>query len=167
MKFTAKQIARAAVIAALYASLCFFLKPFSYGAIQCRLSEALTVLPVFIPEAVVGLFVGCFIANLLGGASIALIDMVLGSLTTLLAAFLTRKIYNSTEKVVLALLPPVVLNALIVGFYIPFIYSDPGAAVTAPIVLFSMLTVGIGEAVVVYILGLALGKALQKTKIFD
>ncbi|MCD8049583.1 MAG: QueT transporter family protein [Clostridia bacterium] len=166
MKLTVKQIARGAIIAALYAVLCFFLQPFSYGSVQCRVSEALTVLPALLPEAIPGLFVGCFIANLLGGSSVALLDMILGSLTTLAAAFLTRMIYKKFNSFALSLLPPVVLNALIVGAYVPFIYTDGATAATVPVVLFSMLTVGIGQAIVCYILGLPLGKALSKTKLF-
>lgn len=164
MKLTTKQIARGACIAAIYVVLCVLLKPISYASVpvQFRVSEALTALPVLIPEAAAGLFVGCLISNALGGASIALLDMVLGSLTTLFAAILTRAIYKKTGNLPLSLLPPVILNALIVGFYVPFIYTEPGSAVTVPAVLFSMLSVGIGQATVVYVLGLPLVKALDK-----
>ena len=165
MKLTAKQLSRAAVIAALYAALCFFLKPICYGPIQLRVSEILCVLPIFIPEAIWGLFIGCVIANLLGGA--ILIDVILGALTTLVAAFLTRTLFKKTNNIPLALFPPVILNALIVGAYVPFVYSDPGAVNTLPIVLFSMLTVGLGQAIVIYILGFPFAKSLLKTKFFN
>lgn len=161
MKLTVKQLSRAAVIAALYAAICFFLKPLSFGSIQLRISETLCVLPIFIPEAAPGLFIGCIIANLLGGA--LLIDVVLGSLTTLFAAILTRHIYKKTANLYLALFPPVILNALIVGAYVLFIYSDPGTTNTIPIVLFSMLTVGIGQAIVIYLLGIPFSKALKRS----
>ena len=167
MKFSTKQVSRGAVIAALYAAMCFLLEPISYGSMQFRISEVLTVLPIFMPEAVIGLFIGCVIANALGGASIAILDMVLGSLTTLCAAILTRAIYKKTKSVFLALIPPVILNALIVGSYVPFLYSDPGSVTTLPIVLISMLSVGIGQAAVIYILGVPLGKALLKTRLFS
>lgn len=165
MKLTVKQLTRAAVIAALYAALCFFLKPISYGSVQLRISEALCVLPIFIPEAIPGLFVGCVIANLLGGSF--LIDVILGSLTTLCAAFLTRVIYKKTKNIPLALIPPVILNALIVGAYVPFVYSEPGQVNTLPVVLFSMLTVGLGQMIVIYVLGLPFAAAIKKSKIFN
>lgn len=161
MKFTAKHLTRAAVIAALYTALCFFLKPLCYGSLQLRISEVLCVLPVFLPEAIPGLFIGCFLSNLLGGAF--LIDVILGSLTTLLAAILTRCIYKKTENLLLALFPPVILNALIVGAYVPFVYSDPSTVNTLPVVLFSMFTVGLGQAIVIYVLGFPFAKALKKT----
>lgn len=166
MKFTAKQVSRAAVVAALYAALCFFFKPLSYGSIQLRISEALCVLPAFMPEAIPGLFIGCIIANLTGGSSVALIDMILGSITSLIAALLTRRIFKKTQSLLLALLPPVVLNALIVGSYVPFIYSAPGTAATPSLIFYSILTVGIGQALVMCLLALPFGKTLQKTKFF-
>lgn len=166
MKFTAKHLSRSALIAALYIAICFIFRPISYGAIQLRISEALTVLPLISPEAAAGLFIGCLVSNLLGGASVALIDTIFGSLTTLLAAILTRKLFKSTKNIFISLLPPVLLNALIVGTYVPFIYTDPTQATTLPIVLFSILTVGIGEAIVVYVLGIPFYKAVSKSKIF-
>lgn len=161
MKLTVKQLSRAAVTAALYAAICFFLKPLSFGSIQLRLSEILCVLPIFIPEAMWGLFIGCIIANLMGGAF--LIDVILGSLTTLFAAFLTKLIHKKTENLYLALFPPVILNALIVGAYVPFVYSDVGKVNTLPVVLFSMLTVGLGQAIVIYLLGIPFAKALERS----
>lgn len=166
MRLSVKQLSRAAMVGALYAAICFFLKPLSYGAIQLRISEVLCVLPVFMPEAICGLLIGCLIANLIGGASIAIIDMVFGSLTTLLAAFSTHIIYKKTKSFIISLLPPVLLNAFIVGSYIPFIYSDTGTPATLPLVIFSIFTVGIGQGIVVYLFGLPLGKALAKTKLF-
>ncbi|MBR5535361.1 MAG: QueT transporter family protein [Clostridia bacterium] len=160
MKLTVKQLSRAAVIAAFYAALCFFLKPLSFGSIQLRVSETLCVLPIFIPEAILGLFIGCVIANLLGGA--LLIDVILGSITTFTAAVLTRFISKRTDNIYLSLFPPVILNALIVGAYVPFIYSDISQVNPVPIVLFSMLTVGIGQAVVIYLLGIPFSRALKR-----
>ncbi|MBQ3110484.1 MAG: QueT transporter family protein [Clostridia bacterium] len=160
MKLTSKQLTRAATVAALYAALCFFLKPLCYGSIQLRISEVFCVLPIFMSEAIPGLFIGCFIANLLGGAF--MIDVVLGSLTTLVAALLTRTIYKKTNNTPLALFPPVILNALIVGLYVPFVYSDASTVNTLPVVLTSMLTVGIGQAIVIYLLGIPFSKALSK-----
>lgn len=166
MKISTKQLSRGAVIAALYAAICFFLKPLSYGPVQFRISEVLCVLPVFIPEAIPGLFIGCIIANLLGGASVVLLDMVLGSLTTLLAAFLTRRIYLKTKSYLISFIPPVLLNALIVGSYVPIIYADPGTTANISLIIFSILTVGIGELIVIYVLGLPFAETIERTKIF-
>lgn len=164
MKFSAKTLARSGVVAAVYIALCFLFKPFSFGIIQFRISEALCVLPIFMPEAIFGLFIGCIISNFLGGASVVLIDAVLGSLTTLVAAILTRKTYKTTKNIFLSLLPPIYLNALIVGSYVPFLYSDPSEA---PFLIFwSILSVLLGEAAVIILLGFPFAKALEKTKLF-
>ncbi len=165
MKLTVKQLSRAAVIAALYVALCFFLKPISFGVIQFRVSEALCILPIFIPEAIPGLFIGCLISNFLSGASVLLIDAILGSLTTLLAAVLTRRIYKSTKNICMSLLPPVILNALIVGSYLPFIYMQD--TLSAFVVLWSIVSVFIGEAAVIFLLGYPLAKSLSRTKFFN
>ena len=84
-----KKIANGALIAALYAVLTVVLAPISYGSIQFRVSEALTLLPFYLPEAMPGLFFGCVIANFFGG--FGLIDMIVGSIATLLAALFTMK----------------------------------------------------------------------------
>ncbi len=160
------KLSRGAVIAAVYVAMCFFLKPISYGPVQLRLSEALCVLPIFMPEAVYGLFIGCFLSNLLGGASVALIDTILGSLTTLLAAHLTRRIFVKTKSWWLALMPPVILNALIVGSYVPFIYQSATQGSIFVILAYSIASVFIGETLAVYVIGLPFGKALAKTNIF-
>ena len=87
MKLSAKTIVQAAVIAAVYASLTLLIKPLAYGPIQFRISEVLTVLPAVLPASIPGVFVGCILANFLGGFGIA--DIILGSLATLLAGFST------------------------------------------------------------------------------
>lgn len=166
MKTKTTKLSRGALVAALYVAMCFIFKPISYSALQFRLAEILVVLPIFIPEAIYGLFIGCFLSNLLGGASIALFDTVLGSLTTLLSAYLTYKIFKKTDKMFLSLIPPVILNALIVGTYVPFIYPVSDSASLAILVLSSIASVFIGEAVVVYFIGLPFAKALKKTRIF-
>lgn len=162
MKLTVKQLSRAAVIAALYVALCFFFKPISFGVIQFRISEVLCVLPIFMPEAIPGLFIGCVISNLFGGASVVLVDALLGSLTTLLAAYLTRLIYKDTKNFYLSLMPPVMLNAFIVGSYLPFIYMQDTLSIF--VVLWSILNVFISEAIVIFLLGYPLAKALSKIK---
>jgi len=113
-KLTTRFLTQAALIAAAYTALTLALAPFSFGMIQFRLSEALTVLPVFTAAAVPGLFVGCALANL-GGVMIGQSlppDILIGSLASLAAALLTRRL---RRNVLLALIPPVVVNALVIG----------------------------------------------------
>lgn len=131
-------LTEAAVIAALYATLTIFLMPLSYGQIQVRVSEILTILPFFTPAAIPGLFIGCIVANFF--SSLGLVDIVFGSLATLIAAILT---YKMPKK--LAPLPPVIVNALIVGLELYYITGAPLIA--------SILWVGFGEAIACYGLG--------------
>ena len=97
-----RALARGAIIAALYTALTVLLAPLSYGEVQIRFSEAFTLLPILMPEAVPALLVGCLLANILGGCTI--FDIVFGSLATLLAALCTRRL---REKFWLAALMPV------------------------------------------------------------
>lgn len=99
---------QAAMIAAIYVVLCVVFQPISYGPIQTRIAEALTVLPFFTPAAIPGLFVGCLIANVLGGGII--LDVIAGSVATLIAAFATYALRNKSKY--LASVPPVAANAL-------------------------------------------------------
>ena len=110
-KFTVQHLATAAVVGAAYAVLSIFGSVFgvTFGPVQCRFAEALCVLPFFFPETAGGLFVGCLITNLL--SPYGLLDIVIGSLTTLLAAVLTAR----CKRKWLAPLPPVVCNGLLVG----------------------------------------------------
>lgn len=146
-----KTLTRAAVIAALYAALTLLLAPISYGAMQVRVSEGLTLLPVLFPEAAPALFVGCLLANLLGGS--ALPDIVLGSLTTLVAALLTRRLRGNR---LLAALPPVVLNGLIVGALVHLLYTPE-----IPMAL-CMLYVAVGEAIACYVVGFLVLAAVKR-----
>jgi uncharacterized membrane protein len=109
MNFSTKYIAQVGIIAALYAAITILLAPISYGPIQVRVSEALTVLPFLTPAAVPGLFLGCLVANVYGG--LGLPDIIGGSLCTLLAAFLTYLV-SKTRRPILAPVPPIVVNSL-------------------------------------------------------
>ena len=149
-----QKIAYGAVIAAVYAALTLVLAPISMGAVQCRVAEALTVLPMLTPVAVPGLFIGCLLANIFIGGSIY--DIVFGSLTTLFAAFLTRR-FRKNKWV--AMLFPVLLNGIVVGGYIG-LFLDRSMAVWL-----CMLAVAAGQAVACYALGLPLYKLLQKSTI--
>lgn len=148
---SAKALCRAGVIAALYVALNYLLQPFSFGILQCRVSEALTVLPLLFPEAVPALFVGCAISNLIGNG---IYDVILGSLATLIAAVGTylvgRFIKNKYLKFTLGGLFPVILNALAV----PLIFILCGTNENAYII--DVLIIGGEEAAVVYTFGAAL-----------
>lgn len=152
-KITTKMLVQGAMIAAVYVVLTVAFEAISFGSTQCRISEVMTILPVFTPAAVPGLFVGCLIGNVLGGG--AIVDIILGSLTTLLAAFLTYKLRNA--KRIFAVLPPILLNGLIVGGYLPFVYGIPMA------VWLSMVWVAVGQVVSCGAGGLLLGAIVDKT----
>lgn len=147
-------VTHAAIIAAIYVVLTIAGASFSYGEVQVRISEALTILPVFTPAAIPGLFIGCFLSNLLGQG--IMLDVIAGSLTTLIAAYLTWLLRNKSRY--LAVLPPIVLNALIVPFILKYGYALP-----LPIP-FMMLTVGAGEVISCGILGLLLHKVISNYK---
>ena len=138
-------ITRAGLTAAVYVMLTL-ISPLSSGQIQVRFSEALCVLPLVMPESVPGLFAGCALSGALLGANA--LDVVFGSLTTLAAAYLTRRLRHTHPA--LALLPPVLLNALVTGTVVYLVY----VAERTPLMwLATMLSVGAGEAVAVYGLG--------------
>ena len=158
MHFHVKSLARAGMIAAIYAALTLIFAPISFNAVQFRISEAMTVLPILLPEAVPGLAVGCLVANILGGA--ALPDVIGGTLATLIAAILTRTL---RKKPVLAMASPVVINGLIVGPLVYFCYEYQ-SVFSLGALGFTVFTVALGESVVVAVLGTLLIKALPKIK---
>ncbi|MCK4590192.1 MAG: QueT transporter family protein, partial [Candidatus Latescibacteria bacterium] len=120
-----KYLTRVGLIGALYAALTLALAPISYGPLQVRVSEALTVLPYVMPASVWGLFIGCFLANWLGG--LGPWDIFGGSLLTLLAAILTYWV-RKTGKPWLAPLPPVLVNAFGVSAYLQLLFEPPSIA---------------------------------------
>ena len=154
MKTNTKFLASAGIIAAVYIALTFVFAPISFGEVQLRVAEALTILPVFTPAAVPGLFVGCLLGNLLGGA--VLPDVIFGSLATLVGADFTRKLRFA--KPWMATIPPVVANTLVVPFVLKFAYG-----VDLPIP-FMMLTVCAGEILSCTVLGLVLYYGLEKRR---
>jgi len=143
---------QAAMIAAIYVVLCVIFAPISYGEVQVRVAEALTVLPFFTPAAIPGLFIGCIIANIIGG-SIA-IDVVFGSLATLVGAAGTYLLRGKVRY--LASVPPIIANMLIVPFVLRYGYGVP-----LPIP-FMMGTVGIGEVISCGIMGQILAAVLER-----
>ena len=158
-KLSVRRLVRCAVIAAVYVVVCLVLAPFSYGAVQVRVAEALCLLPVFGAEYIVGVTRGCFLANLIGST---VIDVVFGTLATLMACLVTYKLRNVRIKglAIPASLPPVVFNMIIVGaFEITFFFSD--GAPTAALAAFNAVTVGIGEIISCTVLGVALVKLIE------
>lgn len=159
-------LVEASVIAAIYAALTVAIYPLSYGAVQFRFSEALTVLPVFTPAAIPGLTIGCFIANITGPYS--WIDAVFGTLATLLASLCTYFARNIRFRGVplLSFFFPVLFNAVIIGLEINLFFLPEGESFTFMGFLVSALWVGVGELVVCYLLGTPLFAAISKTKLF-
>ncbi|MBN4069838.1 MAG: transporter [Alkaliphilus sp.] len=143
-------LVQGAIIAALYATLTIALAPISYGQIQVRIAEALTILPLFTPAAIPGLFVGVIIANSFGG--LGMVDIVFGSLATLSAAYLTHKM----PKKWLAPLPPVLINAVVVAFILNHVLGLP--------LFITMIWVGSGQLIACYGIGYPLLLALEKHK---
>lgn len=160
MHLKTKYITKAAVIAATYAAVTVLLQPISFGPVQFRISEALTILPVIMPEAMPGLFIGCLIANLLGGGM--LLDVIVGSLATLVAAAAARAL---RRYVPLAAAMPVLFNGVLVGPTVYYCYVMGGGAFSPAVMLYTCLTVAAGEAAVIYTLGLILHGSLKKTKL--
>ncbi len=147
-------LAQAAMIAAIYVALTYVFAAFSFGEIQVRIAEALTILPAFTPAAIPGLFIGCLLGNLMGGA--VLPDIIFGSLATLIGAFFTWRLRNSHP--LLAPFPPIFANTIIVPFVLRYAYG-----IELPIPLM-MLTVGIGEVLSCGVLGMILYYALRGKK---
>lgn len=158
MNLNTRKLVAAAVIGALYAALTLALAPISYGAIQFRVSEALCILPFFFPASAVGLTIGCVIANLLG-PGLGVLDIIFGSLATLLAGICTAVIGVRARKngnvgwgaCIAACLMPVLFNAPIVGALLAYVY--PLNTFWEGFVIFGA-QVGAGEAVVMLVLGL-------------
>ena len=145
-------LTQGAMIAACYVVLCLVFEPISYGGVQVRIAEALAILPLFTPAAIPGLFIGCIIANVIGGGIV--LDVVFGSIATLIGAVGTYMLRNRTRW--LAPVPPILANTIIVPFVIFYGYGTP-----IPIPLL-MLTIGAGEVIGCGILGLLLAKGLER-----
>ncbi len=150
-----RYLVHAAFIAAVYAVLTIAFAPLSYGQIQVRFAEALTILPYFTPAAIPGLFVGCIVANFFGPGG--MLDVVFGSAASLIAAYLTRKMPVKW----LAPLPPVIVNGVIIGFLLNYLYQLP--------LLVTMGWVALGQLIACYFIGYPLLLLLEKyrDKIFS
>ncbi len=159
-------IISAALIAAAYASLTFLSSVFglAFGPIQLRLSEVLTILPIFTPAAIPGLTIGCLISNI---GSFNALDMVFGTLATLAAAFLTYYLRGIKLKGVpfLAMLPPVIINAVVIGFEIAIFFMPDASFIWA--FLISAAQIGISQFIVCVIFGVPFYLAFNKYNIFE
>lgn len=151
---------RAAIIASLYVALSLILHPISFGAIQVRVSETLTILPFFFPEAIWGLGIGCVLANI--ASPFGWIDIVFGSFCTLLAAILTWQL-RKTGNPYWGMLPPVIINALGVGLYVSIMIQEPPAFHLLTY-LGVALSVGIGQIIAVGVGGSMLVHFIRKYK---
>ena len=164
MKLSTRRLAFAGILAAVYAVVTYLCQTFAYGSIQFRLSEALTVLCCFTPAAIPGMVVGCVVANVFTTLSFPVVDIVFGSLATLLACLVTRRMSRSLDEkpwiAWLIPLPTVVSNAVIVGAMIAYFFTEGESFL--PAFAYNALTVGAGEAAVMYALGLPLLYFLRK-----
>lgn len=171
-------LTQAALLAALYLALTLASSFMSFSIFQIRLAEALAALPALFPSGVVGVFAGCLLANLLNPQPLGLVDVLAGSGVSLLAAFLTwrlarpwrraladrdrgEKPKGGLVKLLIALLPPVLLNALVVGSYLPFLLQ--GGRPSAGLLATSIGAIFLSQTLVVYGLGLPLTLALKGT----
>ena len=164
-----RRLAESGVIAAMYVALSLCLAPLSFGPVQCRVAEALTLLPLITPAAIPGLAVGCVITNSIGlamGANIAgAADILLGTLATLAAAILTRALRHIRfgKVAVLSALPPILINALVIGAELAFVAFSPFS-----FEMFALCAaeVGLGQLIACGG-GLALVTGLERIKKFD
>ena len=145
---------QAAMIATFYVVLTLVFQAISFGQIQVRISEALTILPAFTPAAIPGLFIGCLISNMIGGA--ALWDIVFGSLATLIGAVFTYLLRK--QKPFVIVLPPILSNSFIIPFVLRYTYG-----IQLPIYLL-IGSIAIGEVISCGVLGIILFSGLQKSK---
>ena len=141
----------AAAISAIYIVLTMVFAPISFGPIQFRISEALCILPFFTPAAIPGLFIGCFLSNLLCGA--AVLDVVFGSIATLIGAAGSYALRRNRWMVCV---PPILSNTIIIPWVLRYAYGS------ADLIPFAMLTVGVGEILAIGILGNILLITLEK-----
>ena len=149
------------IIAALYVALSYLLAPISYGPVQARVAECMTVFPIFSIRTIPGITLGCLIANLINPDNLGPVDIIFGTCATLIAGLLSNRLGKKIKW--LGLIPPVVVNGLIVGGYLPFLLVDSSSTVTLDAVIISMLSVAGSEAVLLIVLGIPLMLVMEKT----
>ena len=170
-RFSTKKLAVAAVVGAAYAALTMVLSPISDGPIQTRVSEALCILPFFMPASTWGLFIGCALANVISAAGIW--DVIFGSLATLLSCLCVQALgqrgrgANSWVRILLAALMPVLFNGVIIGAVLMWTITDT----VFPEVNAAFWIIGgevaLGEAIVMFVLGVPLMRFLPKSPWFQ
>lgn len=143
-----KRLTRGAMITGLYIVITYILAPVSFGPLQFRASEALTVLPILYPEAIPALFLGVLFSNIFGG--LGMVDIIGGSFVTLIAAYFTYYYRGS----ILAYLSPVVFNGLLISIYLKVLFGLP--------YWLTVIQISISEAVVIFLLGYPLIYYLKK-----
>lgn len=148
-----KHIVRAAHIAALYFALTVLLAPISYGVVQFRISEALCILPLLMPEAAIGVAIGCLCANVYGGNPL---DIIVGTACTAVSCLIQLVIRKYVTKIILGVLPHIIINSV----FVPMVILGAEELKTAYIA--AMLSVALGEAVVLCVLGVPLYFAVKK-----
>lgn len=148
MKSNVKKMTFSATIGAIYFLFCFIEQDFASGIIQCRLSESLCLLPLFFPEAILGVTIGCLIYNISYGI---IYDIIFGTLTTFIASILTyligRMIQNDYLRIIIGGLFPIILNGLIIPFVL--IYGMG----TSESYFYLLITISVGELIAVYLVG--------------
>ena len=168
MKLSLTSFVKIALIAALYSTVSLVLAPFSFGNIQVRIAEGLTLLPLLSPLAILGLTLGCFITNFIGvimGVNIlGMMDVLIGTFATLIAAGLTYKFRNITIKgfPLFSTLMPVVINAVIIGAELAYVFAPE---FTLNYFLIFSLEVALGQSIAVYLIGLPILNAFKKRNI--
>lgn len=164
MKKSTKMLTRAGIISALYVILVFPTITVASGFVQFRPSEALTILPIFLPESIPALAVGCFISNLITGCN--MLDVVFGSLITLFAGVLTRvctlKIKNFSLKVLVGGLFPVLMNAFLLPVVWYFVYGKMEL-----MYILNVLSLFISQSISVYILGGFLSRFIKSSTLLE
>lgn len=159
-----------AMIAAIYAVTSIALAPISYGPIQVRVSEALTLLPLIYPPSIIGVTLGCFVTNLVGAMTgmniLGFVDVFVGTLATFMAAWCTYKLRNVQVKglPLLSASMPVIFNAVFIGLELAIAFY-PATLMVGFIT--SAFQVGLGELIACFVLGIPLINLLKKTKLFD
>ncbi|MDF2845538.1 MAG: putative rane protein [Herbinix sp.] len=146
-------LTEAAIIAAIYTVLVFIFQWSSFGPVQFRIAEALTILPYFTPAAIPGVTIGCFLSAVFAGADA--LDMVFGSLATLVAALLS---YSLRRYKYLVPIPPIVVNALVIPWVLKAAYGE-----AQPIPLM-MLSIGASQLLAAGVLGMLLLLALERVR---
>ncbi len=160
-----RRVVFSGVVAALYVILTLPFAQFAFGPVQFRMAEILAVLPIFGMQWIPGVAIGCFLANLFNPGALGPIDIIFGTLATVIAGF--GSAFIGKKKDILGIIPPILSNGLIVGFYLPFLLIENGSSVKFSAILVSIGEVTLSEAAVMVILGIPFLFLLNKFKIKD